>query len=129
MNNNYLMIGRITKDLELNTTTNGKYNTKLSLAVQNGKDDTSFIEMIAFNEIAKTLCEYCRKGDLIATKGIVKNNNWEDTKGNKHYDYSFIIRQISFLNTGKKATQEATQEEDPYAEYGEQVDINDSFLD
>jgi single-strand DNA-binding protein len=124
MNNNYLMIGRITKDLELNSNDNGKFNTKLTLAVQNGKEDTSFIEMVAFNDTAKTLCDYCKKGDLIATKGIVKNNNWEDAKGNKHYDYSFIIRQISFLNIGNK--KETTN---PYEEFGEQVNINDSFLD
>lgn len=122
MNNNFYMIGRLTKDPVLNIAqSSGKYNTRITLAVQNGKDDVSFIEMMAFNELSNTICKYCKKGDLIATRGIVKNNNWEDSKGNKHYDYNFIIGQVSFLNTSKK--------EDPYEDFADKVEVTDDFLD
>ncbi len=125
MTNVLMLVGRICKDLELRT--NGdKSICKIPMAVQNGKDDTTFIEVTAFGKTAETTNEYCRKGDLIGITGMIKNNNWTDDKGNKHYDYSFIANKITFLSTKSKET---TNTEDPFSDFGKQVTIDDNFLD
>ena len=131
--NNYTCVGRITKDIELKYTPSNKAVVQISLAVNNGKDDTSFITLTAFDKLAEIIGKYSKKGDLIGTQSIIKNHNWEDKNGNKHYDYSFIINKISFLAKGNK--QEETKQEpkkeshDPFQEFGDRVDINDNFLD
>lgn len=136
MNNNVILIGRITKDIELRYTTSNKAVVQIPLAVNNGKDDTSFVTLTAFDKMAELLSKYSKKGDLIGTQSIIKNHNWEDKNGNKHYDYSFIINKISFLAKGNK--QEETKQEvkkeshDPFADFGNQVsidDMTDNFLD
>lgn len=133
MNNNLILIGRITKDIELRYTPSNKAVVQISLAVNNGKDDTSFVTLTAFDKMAELLSKYSKKGDLIGTQSIIKNHNWEDKNGNKHYDYSFIINKISFLAKGNK--QEETKQEvkeeshDPFQEFGDRVDITDNFLD
>lgn len=131
--NNYICVGRITKDLELRYTPSNKAVVQISLAVNNGKDDTSFVTLTAFDKLAELLSKYSKKGDLIGTQSIIKNHNWEDKNGNKHYDYSFIINKISFLAKGNKQeeTKEESKEEshDPFQEFGDRVDINDNFLD
>lgn len=133
MNNNLILIGRITKNIELRYTPSNKAIAEISLAVNNGKDDTTFIRLTVFDKLAKLVLKYCKKGDLIGTQSIIKNHNWEDKNGNKHYDYSFIINKISFLAKGNK--QEETKQEvkkeshDPFQEFGDRVDINDNFLD
>lgn len=127
--NNYICVGRITKDIELRYTPSNKAVIQISLAVNNGKDDTSFITLTAFDKLAELLSKYSKKGDLIGTQSIIKNHNWEDKNGNKHYDYSFIINKISFLAKGNK--QEETKQEEkkeshnPFADFGNQVSIDD----
>lgn len=131
--NNYICVGRITKDIELRYTPSNKAVAEISLAVNNGKDDTTFIRLTAFDKLAELVSNYCKKGDLIGTQSIIKNHNWEDKNGNKHYDYSFIINKISFLTKGNKQ-EEAKQEEakqeshDPFKDFGDQIDV-ENMLD
>lgn len=131
--NNYICVGRITKDIELRYTPSNKAVAQISLAVNNGKDDTSFITLTAFDKLAELLSKYSKKGDLIGTQSIIKNHNWEDKNGNKHYDYSFIINKISFLAKGNK--QEETKQEvkkeshNIFQEFGDMIEVTDNFLD
>lgn len=133
MTNNLNLIGRITKDIELRYTPSNKAVAEISLAVNNGKDDTTFIRLTAFDKLAELVSNYCKKGDLIGTQSIIKNHNWEDKNGNKHYDYSFIINKISFLTKANKE-EEAKQEEakqeshDPFRDFGDQIDV-ENMLD
>ena len=131
--NNYICVGRITKDLELRYTPSNKAVVEISLAVNNGKDDTTFVKLTAFDKLAELLSKYSKKGDLIGTQSIIKNHNWQDKEGNKHYDYSFIVNKISFLAKGNKQEEVKKQDNtDAFAEFGEQiemVDINDNFLE
>lgn len=128
-----IVVGRITKDLELRYTPSNKAVVEISLAVNNGKDDTTFIRLTAFDKLAELVSKYSKKGDLIGTQSIIKNHNWQDKEGNKHYEYSFIANKISFLAKGNK--QEEVKKQDntnAFEEFGEQiemVDINDNFLE
>ena len=128
MTNNLILIGRITKDIELRYTSSNKAVVEISLAVNNGKDDTTFIRLTAFDKLAELVSNYCKKGDLIGTQSIIKNHNWEDKNGNKHYDYSFIINKISFL---AKSNKEVKKQDNTsvFQEFAEEIEINDQFLD
>ena len=131
MNNNFILVGRITKDLELKSTSNGKSILKVNIAVQNGKDDTTFIETTIFGKMAETTHTYCRKGDLIGVSGIIKNHNWEDKNGSKHYDYTFLANKVTFLQTkNEKSKPEIVKEsnEDIFANFGSEIDLNDNDL-
>lgn len=129
MNNIFVLIGRLTREVELKKTSNGKNVCEITLAVQNSKDDTSFIGITLFGKIAETVNEYCRKGDLIGATGIIKKNNWEDKKGNKHYEYAFLANKITFLSKSssgeKKVVETAKKEEkDPYEEFANENEIS-----
>ena len=120
MNNLFILIGRITKDLELRYTKEGKPVLDLNLAINNAKNDTTFITTTVFGKVAETTNQYCQKGDLIGVSGMIKNHNWEDKNGNKHYDYTFLANKISFLQTKQK--QDNTQEQtDIYSQFGSTI--------
>lgn len=138
MNNLFIVAGRITKDIELRYTPNNKAVCEVNIAVQNGKDDTTFIKVTIFGKVAETTAKYCKKGDLIGANGIIKNHDWEDKNGNKRYDYTFLANKVTFLSTKKEEHNENTtnntithddlREDDPFQEMSEQVEIDDTFL-
>lgn len=127
--NNYTCVGRITKDIELRYTPSNKAIAEISLAVNNGKDDTTFIRLTAFDKLAELVSKYCKKGDLIGTQSIIKNHNWEDKEGIKHYEYSFIINKISFLAKANKEEIKKQDNTSAFQEFAEEIEINDQFLD
>nr|DAP64596.1 MAG TPA: Single strand binding protein [Caudoviricetes sp.] len=136
MNNNFIFIGRLTKSPELRYTSSNKAVTQIDLAIQNGKDDTTFVPITLFEKMAENVCKYCEKGDLIGFQGSVKNHNWEDNKGNKHYDYTFMANRMSFLQTKTNNQQEPKQaenvkkstDEQIYADFGDSIEISDDDI-
>lgn len=136
MNNNFIFIGRLTKSPELRYTSSNKAVTQIDLAVQNGKDDVTFVPITLFEKMAENVCKYCEKGDLIGFQGSVKNHNWEDNKGNKHYDYTFMANRTSFLQTKTNNQQEPKQaenvkkstDEQIYADFGDSIEISDDDI-
>lgn len=136
MNNNFFFIGRLTKNPELKYTSSNKAVTQIDLAVQNGKDDVTFVPITLFGNIAENVHKYCEKGDQVGFQGIVKNHNWEDNKGNKHYDYTFMANRMSFLQTKTNNQQEPKQaenvkkstDEQIYADFGDSIEISDDDI-
>lgn len=136
MNNNFIFIGRLTKSPELRYTSSNKAVTQIDLTVQNGKDDVTFVPITLFEKMAENVCKYCEKGDLIGFQGSVKNHNWEDNKGNKHYDYTFMANRMSFLQTKTNNQQEPKQaenvkkstDEQIYADFGDSIEISDDDI-
>lgn len=136
MNNNFFFIGRLTRNPELRYTSSNKAVAQVDLAVQNGKDDVTFVPITLFEKMAENVCKYCEKGDLIGFQGSVKNHNWEDNKGNKHYDYTFMANRMSFLQTKTNNQQEPKQaenvkksaDEQIYADFGDSIEISEDDI-
>ena len=140
MNNLFIFIGRITKDLELRYTKENKAVLDFVIAINNGKDDTSYIKLTSFGSVAELMAKYCKKGDLVGTQGLIKNHNWEDKNGNKHYDYTFLATKVTFLQLKQKeesketnvqrseVIEEKVETSDPYQEINNQIKLDDLDL-
>ena len=79
MINQVMLLGRIVHavDLEDNVITIAiTRNTKN----ENGEYETDFIDVAIQGQIAKSVKEYCKKGDLIAIKGKVRNEIIDNVK-------------------------------------------------
>lgn len=126
--NNFIITGRLTRDPETRYTKDNKAVTTINVAINNSKDDTTFLPITLFGKTAETVGKYCKKGDLIAVSGMIRNNNWEDKDGNKHYDYQFIGSRIQFLTTNKEAIKKTKEEKLPdevFEQFGETIEFND----
>lgn len=108
---NNIVVGRITKEIELRATEKGTNVVNLNIAVNNSKEDTTFLTITFFNKQAELVNQYCHKGDMIGIQFIIKNHNWTDEDNKKHYDYSFIARNITFLSTNNKNEYKVSQEQ------------------
>lgn len=142
--NRICLIGRLTKDTELRATPNGVYTTSNSLAVKRsfkndkGEYESDFINIIAWRNTAEYICKYATKGSLVGVEGKLQTRTFDNKEGQKVYVTEVVVENVDLLDTRKKEseTQENTQpitEEpefnDPFAEYGETVQIDDRFLD
>ena len=132
MNNIFMIVGRLFKDVEIRTTKNDKKILDLPVAINNGKDDTTYITIQLFGNLAETVSKYCKKGDLVGVRGMIKNNNYEDKEGKKHYDYQFIGDKITFLSSVKKKDEDVVDvPKNSKSEYDDQksdIKIEDSDL-
>ena len=137
--NNCNFIGRLTKDPEIKTTKENKSVVNINIAINNRKDDTTFLNLILFSQTATLTHKYCKKGDLIGVSCIVKNNNWEDKTGNKHYDYTFIGNRVTFLSnksnsinelkeTEKTSKNESYDDTQIFADFGDSIEISDEDI-
>ena len=128
--NKFIITGRLTRKPELRYTSNNVAITELNLAINNRKDDTTFLMIKVFNKNAETCNEYLIKGDLIAVEGNIKNNNYEDEKGKVHYRTDFIGNKVEFLSTKKKDdTKEEKQDRNSiFEDFGKSIEIEDDDL-
>ena len=52
--------------------------------------------------MAERTCEYCHKGDLIAVRGQLRTESYEDDKKEKKYITEVIVDRLNFLVTNKE---------------------------
>lgn len=132
--NSINLVGRVTKDLELRKTTSNKSVCEFTLAVNRLGEGTDFITCSVWNAQAENLVKYQGKGSLIGVLGSLRTENFKDKEGNTRYKTYVLVNNIEFLGTKKETTEQPTQEvrqqeADPFQQFGEQIDLNDDFLD
>jgi single-strand DNA-binding protein len=94
---------RLTKDVEnIRYTQSGKEIVTLNVAINNGKDDTTFLNLTAFGKLAELCKQYLNKGSLIEVEFVIKNNNYKNNEGKMVYKEQYIINEVRFLSTNKK---------------------------
>ena len=108
--NSINLIGNICNDLELKSTSNGKYVCSFSLAVKRPhvKDTTDFLNVVVWNQSAEYLSKYAHKGDRISVSGVLTSRNYEDKNGNKRTAFEVVSNDVSVLERKKSSSEEKT---------------------
>jgi single-strand DNA-binding protein len=102
MLNRVVLIGHLTKDPELRTTSNGVSVTSFTIAVdrnfnnQQGEKETDFIPVVAWRKLADTCAKYLAKGRLVAVSGRMQVRNYEGKEG-KRYITEVVADEVQFL--------------------------------
>ena len=134
--NKCLLIGRITKDLELRHTKNDKSVCEFTLATQRDKDNADFITCQVWGIQAENLCKYQEKGSLISVVGELRVEQYQINDKN-HYKTFVLVNQVEFLSSKQNTTQKEVKEaNNPYQDFsekvesdiGQQIQIEDSDL-
>ena len=108
MNNIILLVGRLTKNIELRYTESEKAIGNFTIAVnrdyknQNGEYETDFFNCVVYGKVAETMQQYTQKGDLVGVRGRLQNRNYEDKEGKKHYVTEVITEKLTFLSKTKE---------------------------
>lgn len=105
--NKVCLIGRISNDLELKTTSTGKSNCEFDLAVKRAfdKNSSDFLRCVVWNQAAENLVKYKAKGDLIAVEGSVQADKYRSNDEKNHKKYYIIVGNIEYLGPTKEKTE------------------------
>ena len=104
MNKVYL-IGNLTRDPELSTTTTGVSVCRLSIAVgrrfanAEGGRDTDFFNVTAWRGTAENCAKFLKKGNKIAVSGSIQTRNYEKADGSKGFAVDIIADEVEFLSS------------------------------
>jgi single-strand DNA-binding protein len=106
--NKAILMGRITKDIELRyVTTNNTPVCNFSIAVDRkfqkaGEErQADFINIIAWNKTAEFASKCFSKGMRIALVGSIQTRTWEDADGKKHYATDVVADEVFFADAKK----------------------------
>ena len=149
--NRVMLIGRLTANPELRYTASNVPFARFSLAVNrtfsngNGERQTDFLNIIVWRKQAENVCNYLNKGSLVSVEGRIQTGSYDDKDGNKRYTTDIVADSVQFLESKGQSNgsndnvtpydyQEAPSndvdvENDPFADFGDSVSIDDNFLD
>ncbi len=105
MLNSIIIMGRLTADPELRSTSSGLSVTTFTVAVDRNyakpgeEKKTDFIPVSAWRSTADFVSKYFRKGSMIAVQGSLQTRNYEDKNGNKRVAFEVLADQVSFCGS------------------------------
>ena len=150
--NRVFLIGRLSRDPELRHTTSGMAVCQINVAVGRrtgaGKDpETDFINVVVWDKQAENVAKYLAKGRQVAVEGRIQTRSYDNNEGKKTYVTEVVANNVEFLGSASDNTRPSSPQEenpfdsmpidepagtsidnDPFASFGEKVEISDNDL-
>jgi len=151
--NRVCLVGRLTAKPELRYTGSNIPYARFTVAVNRtfsnaqGERETDFINVIVWRRQAENVANYLDKGSQVSIEGRLQTGSYTDKDGNKRYTTDVAADSVQFLDTKKQAEARSQMpsetpydyeqtpsktvdvDDDPFADFGDNVSIDDNFLD
>ena len=152
--NRAMLVGRLTAKPELRYTGSNLPFARFSVAVNRtysnaqGERETDFINVVVWRKQAENVCNFLNKGSLVSVEGRIQTGGYDDKDGNKRYTMDVVGDNIQFLESKGQAQNRVNSmdnsfggyepepsyptmdvQNDPFADFGDSVSIDDNFLD
>ena len=131
--NKAILLGRLTKDPELNQTSNGVSYCNFSIAVSrrfadaNGDRQTDFINIVAWRSNAENCHKYLKKGSQVSVIGSIQTRSYEAQDGTKRNVFEVVADEVEFVGTkSSSGVQDEVQPEKPKVSKLEPVNDNNN---
>jgi single-strand DNA-binding protein len=114
--NKVILLGRLTADPELRYTTGTNIPVcRFRLAVERpyqkaGEERQSdFFSIVAWRSTAEFVSRFFKKGQRILVEGYLRNNDYEDNQGVRHYTVEVQTERVYFADGKVRQAQEVSQ--------------------
>ena len=106
--NKVILMGNLTRDVEVRTTASGQSVANFSLAIsrswrgQDGQqqDQTSFINCVAWGKVGDIIAQYVHKGSPLLVSGRLDQRSYQDKDGNKRSAVEVVVVAFYFVSSG-----------------------------
>lgn len=111
MINRVVLVGRLTRDVELRYTQGGAAVASFTLAVdrrfknQQGERESDFVNCVMWRKSAENFSNFTRKGSLVGIEGRIQTRNYENQQGQRVYVTEVVADDFSLLES--RSTTEA----------------------
>ncbi len=99
--NQVIIMGRLTRDPEMRTTSTGKTIVSFSLAVDRGgqDDQADFFDVTAWEKLGELVNQYLSKGRRCLVQGRLRQDSWDDKEtGKKRSKVEVVATDVTFLD-------------------------------
>ena len=140
MINNVVLVGRLTKDIDLRKTSSNISTCSFTLAcdkrfrpTQEGAPTADFINCVAWRQSADFLASYASKGSIVAVEGYIQTRNYDGQDGRKVYVTEVVCDRVRLIggrptnSTGATPQVNNTQTFTPSFEPSFNDSMDDSF--
>lgn len=106
--NSVILIGRITKEIELKKSSTNVSYCQFTIAVNEyikGEQQTHFLNIVCFGSLAENLNIYSSKGMKIALQGKLTTSSYTNKNGQKVNNVDVIANHITYLSKKKDDTE------------------------
>lgn len=114
--NKTILLGNLTREIELRYTPTNKAVATIGLAVNRNYNkgdeklqETCFINCVAWGQLATICAEYLSKGSPVLVEGRLQSRQWEDKNGKKNTIIEVVAENVQFL--GRKEDKPSREEE------------------
>lgn len=154
MINNVVLVGRLTKELDLRYTANGTAVASFTTAVnrqftnQKGERDADFINCVIWRKSAENMASYTKKGSLVGLEGRLQTRSYDNQQGQRVYVTEVVVETFSLLESKNKNTADQSSgsvhtgpspapnrsqgsdapQNDPFENSSQPIDISDDDL-
>jgi single-strand DNA-binding protein len=105
MINNVVLVGRLTRDVDVRFTQSGVAVGSFSIAVERnfknaqGERETDFINCVIWRKAAENFARFTRKGSLVGVEGSIQTRNYENNQGQRVYVTEVLVDNFSLLES------------------------------
>ena len=131
MFNKVILVGNLTRDIELRYTQNGSAIAKSAIATSrkftvNGekREEVCFIDITFFGRSGEIANQYLRKGSKVLVEGRLTFEQWVDQTGAKRSKHSVTVENMQMLDSRADAMAQqgaAPQQSSSYGNYNQQA--------
>lgn len=113
--NKVFLIGNLTKDPEMRSTQSGVAVCNFSLAVnrrfkkENGEQETDFLNVVAWRQLAELCSKYLAKGRKVAVAGSIQTRTYEAKDGSKRTAWDIVAEEVEFLTQNQQGGEHGAQ--------------------
>lgn len=115
MINNVVLVGRLTKDMDLRYTSSGTAVGSFTLAVnrnftsQNGNREADYVNCVIWRKPAETMANYTRKGSLVGVVGRIQTRYYDNPQGQRVYVMEVVCERFQLLESKEVSEQRQNQ--------------------
>lgn len=105
--NKVLLMGNLTRDIELKYTPSNQAVANLGLAVNRRyktadgeqREETTFVDCEAWGRTAEIMNQYLAKGKPVFIEGRLKLDTWTDKDGGKRSKHRVVVENFQFIDS------------------------------
>lgn len=103
--NKCFLLGNLTKDPEVASTSSGVAVTKFTIACNrnytnaNGEREADFLNIVTWRGLAENCGKYLSKGNKVAVTGAITTRSYEADDGSKRYVTEIVADEVEFIKT------------------------------